>query len=193
VVTSVTLLRRNQTQIPCFVNACELLLENLIGAICVAYGFGNSSNAVPCTGCWSHQGLLQEPSRYGHVCIMHTMRRFIALIIMLVVPLQFVWAAAAGLHGHAGMDVATSGFHTHDHDHRDSVHAAGHDFTGDTNNQDHNEDGHHGHYHPVFTSILTESSLVLDIALPGGPILYPHSAFFSRIPPLLDRPPLARA
>ncbi len=120
------------------------------------------------------------------------MRRFIALIIMLIVPLQFAWAAAAGLHGHAGKDVATSGFHTHDHDHHECAHPD-HDSTGDTDHQDHNEDEHHGHCHPVFTSILMESGVTLDIALSGGPILHQPAAFLSRTPPLLDRPPLAHA
>ncbi|OJZ17182.1 MAG: hypothetical protein BGP20_13380 [Thiobacillus sp. 63-78] len=123
---------------------------------------------------------------------MRAMRRLIALIIMLIVPLQFAWAAAAGLHGYVGKDVTTSGFHTHDHDHHESA-DPDHDSSGGTNNQDHNEDGHHGHYHPVFSSILMESSLTLDIALSGGPILYPPAAFLSHTPPLLDRPPLARA
>jgi hypothetical protein len=120
------------------------------------------------------------------------MRRLIALIIMFIVPLQFAWAVAAGLQGHVGKDVATSGFHTHDHDHHENAHPD-HDATGDTHHQDHNEDGHHGHCHPVFSTILMESGLALDIALPGGPILHPPAVFCSRIPPLLDRPPLARA
>lgn len=120
------------------------------------------------------------------------MRRLISLIIMLIVPLQFAWSAAAGLHGHVADDVATSGFHTHDHDHDESGHP-GHDTSGDTNNKDHDKDGHHGHCHPVFSSILMESGLTLDIALSGGPILHPPAAFFSRTPPLLDRPPLAHA
>lgn len=120
------------------------------------------------------------------------MRRLIAIIVMIIVPLQFAWAAAVGLHGHAGKDVTTSGFHTHDHDHHGNGHLD-HDASGDTNKQDHNEDGHHGHYHPVFSSILMESALTLDIALTSRPILHPPAAFFSRTPPLLDRPPLARA
>ncbi|MDO9385171.1 MAG: hypothetical protein Q7T65_00555 [Thiobacillus sp.] len=119
------------------------------------------------------------------------MRRLIVLIIMLIVPLQFAWAAA-GLHGYVEKDVTTSGFHTHDHDHHESA-DPDHDSSGDTNNQDHNEDGHHGHYHPVFSSILMASGLTLDIDLSGGPILYPPAAFLSHTPPLLDRPPLARA
>ncbi|MHB1215927.1 MAG: hypothetical protein ACYCY9_13180 [Thiobacillus sp.] len=120
------------------------------------------------------------------------MRRFIVLIIMLIVPLQFAWSAAAGLHGHMMGDVATSGFHTHDHDHHES-NPPGHDASSDTNSKDHNEDGHHGHYHPVFSFILMESGVTLDMALSGGPILYSPAAFLSHTPPLLDRPPLARA
>ena len=120
------------------------------------------------------------------------MRRLIVLIIMFIVPLQFAWAAAAGLHGHVGKDMAPAGFHTHDHDHHESAHPD-HDASGDTNDQDHNGDGHHAHYHPVFTPIPMESGVTLDIALSGGPILYPPVAFLSHTPPLLDRPPLARA
>ncbi len=121
------------------------------------------------------------------------MRRLIALIIMLIVPLQFAWSAAAGLHGHTVEDMATSGFHTHDHDHHESGHP-GHDDAGDTNNKDHNEDEHHGHCHPVFSSIpLMVSGLTLDISLRDGPILHPPAAFLTHVPPLLDRPPLAHA
>lgn len=121
------------------------------------------------------------------------MRRFIALVIMLVVPLQFAWAAAAGLHGHAGHDVAASGFHMHDDGHHDEGAHPDRDASGDTNDPDHNEDGHHGHHHPVFNSLLIASGVTLDSALSGGPILCPAAAFLSHTPPLLDRPPLTRA
>lgn len=121
------------------------------------------------------------------------MRRFITLIIMLIVPLQFAWSAAAGLHGHLAKDVAASGFHIHDHDHDESNHP-GHDASSDNkNNKDHNNDGHHDHCHPVFSTILMESSLTLDMTLSGGPILCPPAAYLSHTPPLLDRPPLAHA
>lgn len=140
----------------------------------------------------------REPPRYERTlgrhdsfCRIASMRRFITLIIMLIVPLQFAWSAAAGLQGHVAIDVAASGFHTHDHDHDQSRHLDHDAFSDNKNNQDHNEDGHHGHYHPVFSSILMESSLTLDIALSGGPILCPPTAFCSYTPPLLDRPPLA--
>jgi hypothetical protein len=122
------------------------------------------------------------------------MRRFIILIIMLIVPLQFAWSAVAGLHGHVGEDVAALGFHTHDdhHDHHDQTHPD--HMAGGNTDKDHSEDGHHGsHYHPVFTSILMASGLRLDFAARSGPIAQSPAAFLSHTPPLLDRPPLARA
>jgi len=119
------------------------------------------------------------------------MRRFIALIIMLIVPLQFAWSAAAGLHGYTGDGQARLGVHTHDHDHHAHGHP-GHGASGDTD-KDHNQDGHHDHYHPVFLAILAEPGLTLGSTLPGGPILHPPVVYLSRTPPLLDRPPLARA
>lgn len=120
------------------------------------------------------------------------MRRLVTLIIMLIVPLQIAWAAAVGTYGHAGNDVAAIGFHMHGHDHHDCMHAD-HAAPHDTASQDHGEDGHHCHTHHVFSSMLAEPGLPLDEAVPGGPILYPPAAFLSRTPPLLDRPPLARA
>lgn len=126
---------------------------------------------------------------------MPAMRRFIALIIMLVIPLQSAWSAASGLDGHLGDDVAVAGFHTHDHDHHDSGHSDHNVFVaiGDMDNS-HNEDGHHdGHCHHTFSPMLMESCLNLVVASSGGPVPNPHAAFFSHTPPLLDRPPLARA
>lgn len=123
------------------------------------------------------------------------MRRLVSLIIMLVVPLQIAWAAAVGTYGHVGSDVVAIGFHMHDpghHDHHDCVHTD-HAAPHDTANQNHSEDGHHCHTHHVFSSMLADPGMPLDEAVAGGPILYPPAAFLSRTPPLLDRPPLARA
>jgi hypothetical protein len=123
------------------------------------------------------------------------MRRVIILVIMLIVPLQFAWSAVAGLHGHVGEDVAALGFHTHDDDHHDHHDQTRPDHTAAGNtDKDHSEDGHHGsHYHPVFSSILMASGLRLDFAARSGPIAQSPAAFLSHTPPLLDRPPLARA
>jgi hypothetical protein len=122
------------------------------------------------------------------------MRRFIALLIMLIVPLQFAWASAVGVYGHAGQDIAATGFHTHGHDHghHGDVHHD-HDAPVDSKNQEHDDEEHHDHTHPVFSSLLATPGLPLTEPIPGGPILQPPTGFLSRTPPLLDRPPLARA
>jgi hypothetical protein len=116
------------------------------------------------------------------------MRRFIALIIMFIVPLQFAWSAAAGLHGHVSMDVV--GAHVLDHDHH---HDAGHErAVPGAGDEQHNEDGHHGsHCHHVFSFICHQPGTLPGLALSGGPIQHAPAVFLSRIPPLLDRPPLA--
>jgi hypothetical protein len=119
------------------------------------------------------------------------MRRFIALIIMLIIPLQSAWSATAGLNGHLGNDATVVGTHAHSHDY----HNADLDLavSGSVDN-DHNKDGHHGsHCHHVLSFLLHQPSLIPGLALSAGPILHPHAAFFSHTPPLFDRPPLARA
>ena len=108
---------------------------------------------------------------------------------MLIVPLQFAWAAAAGLHGYVGEDAV--GAHVQD----DGGHAS-HDLAalGNTDGEQHNEDGHHGnHCHHVFSFIFYQPGPVLGLELSGGPVQHAPAAFLSRIPPLLDRPPLASA
>src|SRR5574340_297438 len=104
------------------------------------------------------------------------MHRFSALIIMLVVPLQFAWAAAVGIYGHTGKDIAVAGFHTHGHDHHGDAHHD-HGAPADSNSQDHGDDGHHGHTHPVFSSLLAEPGLLLVEAVPAGPIVHPPTGF----------------
>lgn len=118
------------------------------------------------------------------------MRRLIVLIVLLVVPLQFAWAAVLGLHGHVGHDSPTASYHTHgdglpgdaDHDR---------DAPAGSKNQDQGDEGHHGHVHPVFSSLLAEPGLPWVEAVRDGPIPQPPARFLSRTPPLLDRPPLA--
>lgn len=120
------------------------------------------------------------------------MRRFIVLIVMLVVPLQFAWAAAASAYGHLGENVASLGVHAHSHD----DHGHGHHASSDTGKgKSQSDDGHHhgDHCHPVFFSLIVEPSLSLGLCLAGGPRPHPPETFLSRTPPLLDRPPLARA
>ena len=45
------------------------------------------------------------------------MHRILAILLMLLVPLQFAWAAAESVDGHWGEDVVALGFHVHDTDH----------------------------------------------------------------------------
>lgn len=131
------------------------------------------------------------------------MRRFVAFLVILLVPLQFTWAAVLGVHGHASGEVAAAGVHLHGHDH-DHDHADAHDHGGQTQHAAepqhaadtqpaNGDDGHHSHTHPVFSSLLADFGLVLAEAVPGGPILQPPTGFLSRTPPPLDRPPLTRA
>ncbi|KAB2311459.1 hypothetical protein F8A87_06520 [Betaproteobacteria bacterium SCN2] len=121
------------------------------------------------------------------------MRRLIALIIMLIVPLQSAWSVALGFHGHA--DVNAVGVHVHDHDHHNTGHSA-QDSTDASNSdgQQYSADGHHGnHCHHVFSFILHQPDTLTGLELNSEPVLHIPAAFLSRIPPLLDRPPLARA
>jgi hypothetical protein len=122
------------------------------------------------------------------------MRRFIALIIMFIVPLQFAWSAAAGLHGQVAMNAVAT--YVHDHDHHHDAGYATHELAalGSADGEQHNEDGHHGsHCHHVFSFILHQPGTLPGLELSGSPVQHAPVAFFTRIPPLLDRPPLARA
>ena len=125
------------------------------------------------------------------------MRRLIALVVMLVVPLQFAWAAVVGVEGHVGNPIAGAGFHLHGHDDGHADHPGhaphAHGPAADAEHANAGDDGHHGHTHPVFSSLLGDFGLALAEAVPGGLIVPPLSGFLSRTPPLLDRPPLARA
>lgn len=118
------------------------------------------------------------------------MRRLVALLVMLIVPFQSAWSVTSSLHGPLDKAVVAGVMHAHDH-----VHPAqgGHDISlAGAIDGGHDEDGYHdSHCHPVFNSVLTESSLTLGAALSNGPILQPTTRFFSHTPPLFDRPPLA--
>ncbi|MBI5331107.1 MAG: hypothetical protein HZB71_10900 [Betaproteobacteria bacterium] len=114
------------------------------------------------------------------------MRRAIVLILLLVIPLQFAWATAAGLFGHAGEDVAL-GVHSHGHDHPADIPL------GDAE-KGHTDDGLLGsHCHPTCLTLLFEINLNVGAAQSEGPPAYAPTRFLSRTPPRLDRPPLARA
>lgn len=123
------------------------------------------------------------------------MRRFLAILLMLIIPLQLAWSSVAGVHGHLDGEIPVSGFHYHadDHDHHHDDGAADHDsFAGNGIHSDHDDDGYHGgHYHPVFSLLLIKPDLMLGAALPDGPPVRATIGFTSHIPPLFDRPPSA--
>jgi hypothetical protein len=123
------------------------------------------------------------------------MRRLIAILLMLIVPLQFAWSAAESLHGHLDNDASLIGFHFHDddHDHHHDGDLANHDvFAANGLHDGHADDGHHdGHYHPVFSMLVFESALRLGDALPDGPSARLSVSFTSHIPLLFDWPPSA--
>lgn len=118
------------------------------------------------------------------------MRRLLAILLLMIVPLQFAWSAVQGVHGHLGGNVAVAGFHAHDgdHAHQDADPAA----TGGEHCS-HNDDGHHdGHCHPAFSMILIEPQPALADLSRGGAPASPPAFFTSHTPPLFDWPPSAR-
>jgi len=122
------------------------------------------------------------------------MFRFVAVIVVLLVSLQFAWVAAGALYGHAGENVSLIGVHSHEHGH-DHGHGHGHadrDAPGESR-QDGGDRAHCEHCHLVLSAVVVESGLTISSSLPGGPILQPPVAYLSHTPALLDRPPLARA
>lgn len=123
------------------------------------------------------------------------MRRVIALIIMLVVPLQFAWSAVLNVHSHVESEAVVTQ-HVHDHDHHDGGHLdRGLIDTEPAEGDTHGSDCHHhaSHCHHVFSFILHQSTPSASLELKAGPIAHIATAFVSRTPPPLDRPPLARA
>jgi hypothetical protein len=122
------------------------------------------------------------------------MRRLLAILLMLILPLQFAWSAAASLDGHLGNEGSAAGFHHHDHDDHGHHHDAGTDgHDGDAASgvaQEHHDDGQHDdHYHPVFSMLVLGLQPDLTEVLPHAPPTRPPSTFTSHIPLLFDWPP----
>lgn len=126
---------------------------------------------------------------------MPLMRRVLLLLLIFIIPIQYAWTAALAAHVHplgtqSGMHAFT---HTHGHDHHDAGHAD-HDLSQVADADQHNDDNHHGsHCHHVLSPALLDAGPLFGAAAGGGGIEQPVLAFHTRIPPLLDRPPLARA
>ena len=122
------------------------------------------------------------------------MHRLIAILLMLIVPLQFAWSATESLHGHLGDENSVAGFHFHDnnHDHHDDELVDHDSLAVDDTANGHNDDGRHdGHYHPIFSLLLIEPDLKLGEVSPDGPPVRPPASFTSHIPLLFDWPPSA--
>lgn len=126
-------------------------------------------------------------------------RRVIALLIMLLMPLQFAWSASHYISGHVNNETAAAGSHNHDAHHvdGDQHHEAG--FVLEDRSPDrghasgHGEDGDSGsHFHPVFTLLVIEPDLRLEASSSAGPPIHPPASFTPHIPPLFDWPPAAR-
>lgn len=123
------------------------------------------------------------------------MRRLLALLLIVLVPLQFAWSAAHAMHGHGADDVAALGLHSHDSDHGHDIdtHDDDHDDLASTGSTGDSPDGGNpGHYHPVFSPLVIEPIVDLPRFEPDGPPAWLPATFTSHIPPLFDRPPLAR-
>lgn len=127
---------------------------------------------------------------------MRSVRRILAILLMFLVPLQFAWSAAQGLHGHLDSELSATGFHSHDsdHGHADSDAPSVHDAAVDDGGAGAGEHEHSaGHYHPIMVSIVVDADLKIGPAPLGGSP--PSSAvhFSSRVPPPFDWPPSARS
>lgn len=120
------------------------------------------------------------------------MRRVLALLLMLIVPIQLALALEQGVHDHDRKDLVQWGYHAHLQDsHHDHEHASGAAFNGiDHDGTNHQDDGHHGnHYHPVFSSLIADPGPSLVDTSPSGLAARPPASFISHIPPLFERPP----
>ena len=131
------------------------------------------------------------------------MRRLFAILLMLIVPLQFGWSAAMNIHGHSHGDIVL-GFHEHDHhgSHGDHQHThpgeapsseldSGIDRPVQSSDGADKGDGDHanGHHHPMLASLVAHIALPLDLAPTTDAPSRPPDTFSSRIPPLFDWPP----
>ena len=120
------------------------------------------------------------------------MRRFTAILLMVLLPLQVTWSAVLSLHGHMDGSAPVSLFHYHDH-HDSAHHADEDDFTASnltSDNQDANPP--EGHSHPVFTMLVVELTLNVGNPFPSVHPSWAAPSFTSHIPRLFNRPPLSQ-
>jgi hypothetical protein len=116
------------------------------------------------------------------------MRRLILLILMLVVPLQYAWSAVVAMDTHHAP--VTLPAHADDH-----PHGVCHDGAVSAEAGNPHDDGPHGsHCHHCFHVLALLGNVpLLAHAESGGKLGEWRLTFYSRTPPLLDRPPAMRA
>lgn len=120
------------------------------------------------------------------------MRRYLAILLMLLLPLQVTWAAVASMHGHLDADESVALFHHHDDDHDHAAHHDEDETVADVASADHHDDDHRdGHFHPAFTMFVVEPVVSIASPLPDVHSPGPGLSFTSHIPLPSDRPPLA--
>jgi len=128
-------------------------------------------------------------------------RRFLLIVLALLVPFQAAWSAGHALYGHLDGGLACGGVHIHvaDLDHHDTgqeCSAASESVPGSMGDGSSVQggDGQHGsHIHPVFSMVLSARLAGLTYESPSLPPLSLPTTFTSNIPPLFDRPPAVRA
>jgi len=111
------------------------------------------------------------------------MRRAIALLLMILVPLQYGWAAAS-LHLHPGEVAAGELLHIGGEQAAPGAAESGPDADGGPADGDH---GHHCNHVP--TLIIPDCSLPAGITLSDQPVPALAGDHASHIPPVRDRPP----
>lgn len=126
------------------------------------------------------------------------MNRFFAILLLVVVPTQYVWSMAQSVHGHLDGDASMMVLHTHGDDHQSVDH---HDGDGladsqsgavlDAGDSTTGQGDHESHYHPIFSTLVFELVLEPTQVAPAGPPSWWSEAFKSHIPSQFDRPPSA--
>ena len=125
------------------------------------------------------------------------MHRFIAILLLVLVPIQFSWSMALSLHGHLDGDASMLVLHKHPDGHQAVDDHDGEGLTdfhsgavvdGGDNSTGHGEPT--GHFHPIFSTLVYEPVLEPPQAASAGPHLRWAEAFTSHIPSQFDRPPL---
>jgi hypothetical protein len=150
-------------------------------------------------------GLAAMPLRRSNAIGYHPlMRRILAFVLMLLVPLQLAWSAVEAIPGHVDQDVSASGYHVHQHHDRGmqaspapgdpGAIALGAPGGNHHDGVSHGDEGTQaGHFHPVLCFIAFEPVVNVGSAPPGEAPSRPADSFISHIPPLFDWPPAARA